>query len=371
MNDSPFPSAGPVDRRQFLGTASVFAACLAVPPTSWAAAFQKKATQMKNRHLGSLTVSELGAGCMNLAANYGPPANQATAISIIRTAHDNGVTFFDTAEVYGPHTSEELVGEALQPVRDKVVIATKFGFDIEKGGVLNSQPKHIRWAVEGSLKRLRTDRIDLLYQHRVDPSVPIEDVAGLVKDLVSEGKVLHFGLSEANVGTLRRAHAVLPVAAIQSEYSFIERSPEHNGVLALCEELGIGFVPWGPVGMGFLTGKITTQTRFDPKLDLRAGFDRFKPDAIAANKPIVDYLQQFAAKKKATPAQLSLAWLLSRKPFIVPIPGTRNPAHLSENLASVDLVLTPAEIAELEAAFAQFTVAGGRMNEMQMKVVEQ
>ena len=358
-------------RRQFLGAASTLVAGLALSPSSGSASPQRKAAHIKNRKLGSLVVSELGAGCMSISANYGPPANHAQGISVIRTACEKGVTFFDTAEVYGPHTNEELVGEALRPVRDKVVIATKFGFDIENGGVLNSQPKHIRWAVEGSLKRLRTDRIDLLYQHRVDPKVPIEDVAGLVKDLVKEGKVLHFGLSEANVGTIRRAHAVLPLAAVQSEYSFMERSPEHNGVLALCEELGIGFVPWGPVGMGLLTGKITAQTQFDPKFDLRAGFDRFQPDAIAANQPLVDTLRQFATRKNATPAQLSLAWLLLRKPFIVPIPGTRNPAHLAENQASVDLVLTAAEVAQLDNAFAQFKVVGGRMNEMQMKVVEQ
>jgi aryl-alcohol dehydrogenase-like predicted oxidoreductase len=262
------------------------------------------------------------------------------------------------------------VGEALAPIRDKVVIASKFGFDMEAGGSLNSQPAHIRKVVEASLKRLRTDRIDLYYQHRVDPKVSIEDVAGTVKELIKEGKVLHFGLSEAGAKTIRRAHAVQPVTAIQSEYSFMERSPERNGVLATCEELSIGFVPWGPVGLGYLTGKIDARTHFDPHKDLRSGFDRFKPEAIAANQPVVDLLRQFAGKKNATPAQLALAWLLSRKPFIVPIPGTRNPDHLAENLGSLDLQVSPAEIAELDEAFSKLSVHGGRMNEMQMKVVE-
>jgi aryl-alcohol dehydrogenase-like predicted oxidoreductase len=325
---------------------------------------------MKTRKLGKLEVSELGVGCMSISANYGPPADRNQGIAVIRAAHEKGVTFFDTAEVYGPYTNEELVGEALAPIRDEVVVATKFGFDIEGGGSPNSKPDRIRKVVEASLKRLRTDRIDLLYQHRVDPTVPIEDVAGTVKELIREGKVLHFGLSEASAKTIRRAHAVQPVTAIQSEYSFMERSPEHNGVLATCEELGIGFVPWGPVGMGYLTGTIDARTQFDPKKDLRPGFDRFKPDAIAANHPVVDVLRQFAGKKHATPAQLSLAWLLVRKPWIVPIPGTRNPDHLNENLGAIDVQLTPAEVAELDTAFSKLRVHGGRMNEMQMKVVE-
>ncbi|MEJ2802543.1 aldo/keto reductase [Comamonadaceae bacterium PP-2] len=326
---------------------------------------------MKTRNLGQLVVSELGAGCMSLSGNYGPPADIQQAIAIIRSAHEQGVTFFDTAEVYGPYTNEELVGQALAPIRDKVVIASKFGFELEaKAGGLNSRPERIRKVVEASLKRLKTDRIDLLYQHRVDPNVPIEDVAGTVKDLIQQGKVLHFGLSEASTRTIRRAHAVQPVSAVQSEYSFMERSPERNGVLAICEELGIGFVPWGPVGMGYLTGKITSQTRFDATQDLRLGFDRFKPHAIAANKPILDFLHQFAAAKNATPAQISLAWLLARKPFIVPIPGTRNPDHLRENLGAVNVRLTAADVAHLDSTFAGFTVEGGRMNEMQMRSVE-
>src|SRR6476619_7619872 len=232
---------------------------------------------MQKRTLGKsgLEISALGFGCKGIIQSYGRPSSRQDGIAIIRSAVDAGVTFFDTAEVYGPYTNEDLVGEALQPIRDQVAIATKFGFDIENGGVLNSQPKHIRKVVEDSLKRLRTDHIDLYYQHRVDPQVPIEDVAATIKDLIREGKVLHFGLSEASARTIRRAHAVQPVTAIQSEYSFMERSPERNGVLATCEELGIGFVPWGPVGMGYLTGKIDARTRLDPDKDLRSGFDRF------------------------------------------------------------------------------------------------
>ena len=228
---------------------------------------------------------------MSISANYGPPAPRDQGIKVIRTAHEKGVTLFDTAEVYGPYTNEELVGEALAPIRDKVHIATKFGFNLEgSGGGLNSQPERIKKVAEASLKRLRTDRIDLFYQHRVDPKVPIEEVAGAVKDLIKEGKVLHFGLSEAGAKTIRRAHAVQPVSAVQTEYSLMERSPEKNGVLATCEELGIGFVPWGPVGMGYLTGKVDARTKLDPKMDLRSGFDRFSPENLAANMPVVDAL---------------------------------------------------------------------------------
>ena len=259
---------------------------------------------------------------MSISANYGPPADRNQGIQVIRAAYEKGVTFFDTAEVYGPYTNEDLVGEALAPFRDKVTIATKFGFDIEAGG-LNSRPEHIKKVVEASLKRLRTDRIDLYYQHRVDPNVPIEDVAGAIKDLIQEGKVLHFGLSEPSAKTIRRAHAVQPVTAVQTEYSFMERDVERNGVLKACEELGIGFVPWGPVGMGYLTGKVDARTKLDPKTDLRSGFDRFSPENLAANKPVVDLLKRFAEKKNTTPAQLALAWLLAQKPWIVPIPGTR------------------------------------------------
>ena len=325
---------------------------------------------MKTRSLGKLEVSEIGAGCMSISANYGPPADKNQGIRVIRTAYDKGVTFFDTAEVYGPFTNEELVGEALAPFRDKVVVATKFGFDLEAGG-LNSRPEHIRKVVEASLKRLRTDRIDLYYQHRVDPKVPIEEVAGAIKDLIKAGKVLHLGLSEPSAKTIRRAHAVQPVTAIQTEYSLMERDPERNGVLKACEELGIGFVPWGPVGMGYLTGKIDTRTKLDPKTDLRAGFDRFSPANLAANQPVVDLLKRVAKRKNATQAQIALAWLLAQKPWIVPIPGTRNVNHLGENLAAINVQLTTADLREIDTAFAKIKVHGGRMNEEQMRIVDQ
>jgi len=308
---------------------------------------------------------------MSISANYGPAADRNQGIEVIRAAHDKGVTFFDTAEVYGPYTNEDLVGEALAPIRDKVAIATKFGFDNENGGTLNSQPKHIRKVVEESLKRLRTDRIDLYYQHRVDPQVPIEDVAAAIKDLINAGKVLHFGLSEASAKTIRRAHAVQPVTAVQTEYSLMQRDPEKNGVLAACEELGIGFVPWGPVGQGYLTRKIDARTKFDTKTDMRSAFPRFSPENIEANMPIVDWIRQFAEKKNATPAQISLAWLLAQKPFIVPIPGTRNLDHLNENVAAINVELTPAELREIDSAVSKIRVHGGRMNEEQMKVVDQ
>lgn len=325
--------------------------------------------QLGTRKLGALEVSALGAGCMSISANYGPPADRSQAINVIRAAHDKGVTLFDTAEVYGPYTSEDLVREALVPMRDKVRIASKFGFNLEAGG-LNSRPEHIRKAVEGSLKRLRTDRIDLYYQHRVDPNVPIEDVAGAVKDLIAAGKILHFGLSEASADTIRRAHAVQRVTAIQTEYSVMERSVENNGVLAVCEELGIGFVPWGPVGIGYLTGKIDASTKFDPTTDLRSGFDRFSPENMAANSPFVELLKRVAKRKNASPAQIALAWLLAQKPWIVPIPGTRNIDHLTENLGAAHVDLSPADLREIETASAAAKLHGGRMNEEHMKIVE-
>jgi len=280
------------------------------------------------------------------------------------------VTFFDTAEVYGPYTSETIVGGALEPFRNEVKIATKFGFDLTEKGGLNSRPNHIKWMVDGCLKRLRTDRIDLFYQHRVDPNVPIEEVAGAVKELIDAGKVLHFGLSEASPGTIRKAHAVQPVAALQTEYSLMNRDPEENGLLATCEELGIGFVPWGPMGMGYLTQRLDAKTSFDPRSDLRSGFDRFQPQSIAANKPFVDRVTELAKGKGATTAQLSLAWLLAKKPFIVPIPGTGKVKHLEENIEAVNLVLTAEDLKEIDRALFEFTVHGGRMNEQQMKVVE-
>jgi aryl-alcohol dehydrogenase-like predicted oxidoreductase len=326
---------------------------------------------MKTRKLGTLEVSELGFGCMNLATNYGPAASIDDAIRVIREAHSKGVTFFDTAEVYGPYTSETIVGGALEPFRNEVKIATKFGFDLTEKGGLNSRPDHIKWMLDGCLKRLRTDHIDLFYQHRVDPNVPIEDVAGAVKELIDEGKVLHFGLSEASPNTIRKAHAVQPVAALQTEYSLMNRVPEENGLLATCEELGIGFVPWGPIGMGYLTQKLDAQATFDPKLDLRSGFDRFQPETIAANKPFVDRIAELARTKDATTAQLSLAWLLAQKPFVVPIPGTGKVKHLEENIEAANLVLTAEDLKEIDRALSEFKVHGGRMNEQQMKVVEQ
>jgi aryl-alcohol dehydrogenase-like predicted oxidoreductase len=325
---------------------------------------------MKTRKLGTLEVSALGFGCMNLATNYGPAVPIDDAIKVIREAHSKGVTFFDTAEVYGPYTSETIVGGALEPIRDQVKIATKFGFDLTEKGGLNSRPDHIKWMVDGCLKRLRTDRIDLFYQHRVDPNVPIEEVAGAVKELIQAGKVLHFGLSEASAATIRKAHAVQPVAALQTEYSLMNRDPEKNGLLDTCEELGIGFVPWGPMGMGYLTQKLNADTKFDPNSDLRAGFDRFKPETLLANKPFVDCIARLAQKKKATPAQLSLAWLWARKPFIVPIPGTGKLQHLQENIGALSIVLTAEDLKEIETELSDLAVHGGRMNAEQMQVVE-
>lgn len=366
----------PFSRREFLGNAALIGAGLAVGPMSWAASSNqpKEINKMKTRKLGNLEVSEIGSGCMSISANYGPPAPRDQGIKVIRTAYEKGVTFFDTAEVYGPFTNEDLVGEALAPFRDKVAIATKFGFEFDASGQatggLNSRPEHIRKVVEESLKRLKTDRIDLYYQHRVDPAVPIEDVAGAIKDLIKAGKVLHFGLSEASAKTIRRAHAVQPVTAIQTEYSLMERSPERNGVLATCEELGIGFVPWGPVGMGYLTGKMDANTKLDPKTDFRSGFDRFSPENLAANMPFVDFLRRFAEKKNATPSQIALAWLMAQKPFIVSIPGTRNIDHLTENLGATNVHLMPADLREIETAISKIKVHGGRMNAMQMQIVE-
>lgn len=364
-------------RRKFIQQTARAAVGLVLAPTLLKAAGreteiikeEKKAYKMTTRKIGKLEVSALGAGCMSISANYGAAAEKNEGIKTIRKAYEKGVTFFDTAEVYGPHTNEELVGEALAPFRDKIVIASKFGFDIEKGG-LNSRPEHIKKVVEASLTRLRTDRIDLYYQHRVDPNVPIEDVAGAVKDLIKEGKILHFGLSEASAKTIRKAHSVQALTAVQTEYSFMERSVEHNGVLAVCEELGIGFVPWGPVGMGYLTGKINAQKTFDAKLDLRSGFDRFSPENLMANMPIVDLLNRFAATKNATASQIALAWLMAQKPFIVSIAGTRNINHLENNLGALNIQLTPADLLELETEFAKLKVYGGRMNAMQMGYCE-
>lgn len=318
---------------------------------------------MQKRKLGStLEVSAIGLGCMGMSVNYGDSPDKQDLIAFTRTAVERGITFFDTAEVYGPFANEELVGEALAPVREQVVIATKFGFEIdpqtrERRG-LNSQPAHIKQAVEGSLKRLNIDTIDLLYQHRVDPNVPIEDVAGAVKDLIQAGKVKYFGLSEAGAQTIRRAHAVQPVAAVQNEYSLWARDAEAE-VLAACEELGVGFVPWSPLGQGFLTGTVSTDQTFAAN-DIRSRFPRFTPEAMAANQPLVELVGKIAQRQQATPAQIALAWLLAQKPFIVPIPGTRKLHRLEENMASAEIELTAADLHELDTESAKIEVQGAR-----------
>jgi aryl-alcohol dehydrogenase-like predicted oxidoreductase len=326
---------------------------------------------MQKRQLGKsgLEVSALGFGCMNLSFGYGPAADKQQAIKVIRAAVERGVTFFDTAEVYGPFTNEEVVGKALAPFRDQVVIATKYGFDLTAFPGLNSRPEHIKQVVEESLKRLNTEVIDLLYQHRVDPNVPIEDVAGAVKDLIQAGKVKHFGLSEAGAKTIRRAHAVHPVTAVQSEYSLWTRDPEAE-VLPVCEKLGIGFVPWSPLGQGFLTGTVDATMTFDTISDLRATFPRFKPEAIKANQPVVDFLKAIAKRKNATPAQIALAWLLARKPWIVPIPGTRKLELLEENLRAVEIELTADDLRKIDSAFSKITVQGARLPEEHMKLID-
>jgi len=326
---------------------------------------------MKMRTLGkSLTVSALGYGCMGIEGVYGPGADRQQGIAIIRAAVERGVTLFDTAEAYGPFKNEELVGEALAPVRDRVVIATKFGFGINPDGSrygVDSRPEHIRQVTDAALKRLRIETIDILYQHRVDPKVPIEDVAGTLKELIAQGKVRHFGLSEASVKTIRRAHAVQPVTAVQSEYSLWTRDPERNGVLATCEELGIGFVPFSPLGAGFLTGKIDTGTKLDPK-DFRSISPRFADDARAANMALVDLIKRVAEKKRATPAQIALAWLLAQKPWIVPIPGTKKVERLEENLGAADVQLTAADLREIEEATSRIPVVGERLPEAVLKL---
>jgi len=321
---------------------------------------------MKKRKLGNLEVSAIGYGCMGLSYGYGPATDRHEGIALIRAAAERGVTLFDTAEAYGPFTNEELVGEALAPIREQVVIATKFGWNIdpetgERRPGLNSRPAHIKLATEGMLKRLKTDRIDLLYQHRVDPEVPIEDVAVAVKDLIAAGKVIHYGLSEPGAQTIRRAHAVHPVTAIQSEYSIWTRDPEPE-VLPACEELGIGFVPWSPLGQGFLTGKIDANTTFDSS-DFRSSFPRFTPEAREANLALVELLKQIGGRKKATPAQVALAWSLAQRPWIVPIPGTTKLHRLEENLGSADVELAPDDLRDIEASFARIPVEGARLPE--------
>jgi len=327
---------------------------------------------MQKRKLGNsgLEVSALGLGCMGMSFSYGPPKDKREMTSLLRAAVERGITFFDTAEVYGPFLNEELVGEALAPLRDRVVIATKFGFDLtpdfDPRGTkglpgLNSRPEHIKQAAEGSLKRLKVDVIDLLYQHRVDPNVPIEDVAGAVKDLIQEGKVKHFGLSEAGVQTIRRAHAVQPVTALQSEYSLWTRTPEKEVIPAL-EELGIGLVPYSPLGKGFLTGKIDENARFDSS-DFRSTLPRFTPEALKSNQALIDLLAGIGERKKATPAQIALAWLLARKPWIVPIPGTTKLHRLDENIGAVSIELTPDDLRDIDNAASKITVQGARYPE--------
>jgi aryl-alcohol dehydrogenase-like predicted oxidoreductase len=377
---SPDHSAfGNQGRRAFVKHSVLLGAVAAVGPMIGAGAAHAQGKQtiqhtqgktMKQRTLGTMKVSEIGLGCMEFAGNYNVPVPKEQAIKTIRTAVENGVTFFDTAEVYGPYVSEEFVGEALAPFRDKVQIATKFGFAIDGTIALNSHPEHIHKVVEQSLKRLRTDHIDLYYQHRVDPAVPIEEVAGALKDLIKQGKVLHWGLSEASAKTIRRAHAVLPVSAVQTEYSLWTRNVELNGVLATCNELGIGFVPWSPVGAGVLTGTIDTNTKFDAKTDFRAAFPRFSKEFLKLNMPLVEWLKDYAAKKGATPAQVSLAWLLAKGPNIVPIPGTRTGAHLLENIGAQRLQLTAADVLEIDTKLGKYPVFGDRMGDAHMSQID-
>ena len=361
-----------IGRRDFMLTGLGLAAMSLLPGTASAAAKAIESGSNEGnlpvRKLGTLEVSAISLGCMSMnSGNYNPPRTVREMAPVIHQAIERGVTYFDTAEVYGPFVNEELVGEALYPYRNKVVIATKFGWEIDyatgrRTGGLDSRPEHIRAVVEASLKRLRTDRIDLLYQHRVDPKVPIEDVAGMVKDLIAEGKVKHFGLSEPGLQTLRRAHAILPVAAVQNEYSLLTRDPE-NGMLATLEELGIGLVAWSPMGLGLLSGTIDENTKFNAPgyTDYRLSNPRFLPENIKANMALVEFVRTWAQRKDVTPAQLSLGWLLAQKPWIVPIPGTTNPRHLDENLGALSVRFTPAELAEFNTALAKVVVHGKRL----------
>ena len=327
---------------------------------------------MQKRPLGkNLEVSALGLGCMSMTSAYGPAADKGEMVQLIRTAHDKGVTFFDTAEAYGPFANEELVGEALQPIRDKVVIGTKFGFDIDpvtgkRGAGTNSRPEHIKTVADACLKRLRTDHIDIFYQHRVDPDVPIEEVAGAMKDLIAAGKVKHFGLSEAGVETIRKAHAVQPVTAVQSEYSLFWRGPEDE-LLPVLQELGIGFVPFSPLGAGFLTGQIDENTKFDPS-DFRNHVPRFSPEARKANMVLVHAVKAAAERKGITPAQFALAWLLAQKPWIVPIPGTTKVKRMEENLEAANVELTDSDLKQIEDATSRLSLEGARLPEAMLKM---
>ena len=368
-----------ISRRNFisltaLATAGLATGCSVLSSTNNNKNNSNNMIKNEKRKLGTLEVSAIGLGCMNLTWAYGAGVDKNTGIALIRNAYEKGVTFFDTAEAYGPFIDEEYVGEALKPMRDKVVIATKFGFDIDfdtkqfKG--LNSRPEHIRKVVDMQLKRLKTDYIDLLYQHRVDPNVPIEEVAGLMKDLITEGKIKHYGLSEAGSQIIRRAHKIHPVTAVQNEYSLWTRDSEIFA-FPTCIELGIGIVPWSPLGMGYLTGKINSSTKFADG-DLRGRFPRFTPEAIKANQPVVDLLKKVALQKNSTPAKIALAWLLAQHPSIVPIPGTTNLIHLAENIDAVNVNLTAEDVQLINTEFAKITITGERTSESlkQMSDVE-
>ncbi|MES3035643.1 MAG: aldo/keto reductase [Gemmatimonadota bacterium] len=369
--DSSDRTSTDLSRRSFLEAAALAAAAACMSSAAWATPLRPAQTRVGNaalqlqstdrRRLGTLEVSTVGLGCLPMINFYDRPKNPAEMVRLLRAAHEAGVTFFDTAEVYGPYVDEEIVGEGVRPFRNEVVIATKFGLD----GGLNSKPERVKAAVEGSLRRLKTDRIDLLYQHRVDPNTPIEDVAGAVKDLIAEGKVKHFGLSEPGLNTVRRAHAVLPVTAIQNDYSLVTRTAE-EGTIALCEELGIGFVAWWPLHAGFLAGAITKKTRFSHG-DYRNGLPRFAPEALEQNLKILAYLKQWGQRKNATPAQISLAWLLAQKPFIVPIPGTSNRAHMQENNAAVSVRFTSSEWREFNAGFSQLPIVGAANHDVTLR----
>jgi aryl-alcohol dehydrogenase-like predicted oxidoreductase len=363
-------------RRDFLALVGLAATATAMPAAASSGQAAPSGARPGRRKLGALEVSELGLGCMSMAGVYNAPADKAQMVALIRAAYDRGVTFFDTAEVYGPFYSEEIVGEALAPLRGKVQIATKFGFALQgftptpgqslaAGLKRDSRPENIRRAVDGLLKRLRIDTIDLLYQHRADPNVPVEDVAGTVKDLIQAGKVRHFGLSEMSPATIRRAHAVQRVAALQSEYSLLERVVEAD-VLRTCEELGIGFVPWGPLGRALLTGRFDATSTFEP-VDRRNSVAAFKPEASKANMALVALVREWAKRKDVTPAQFALGWLLAQKPWIVPIPGTTNPRHMEENVGAVALRLSPAELGEIRTALLKITLVGVRTPDSALK----
>ena len=386
-NETEVPEHDPSGRRDFLAKAALVGAGLAIGPlarsvSAQAAAAAPRGTNnglptennaMKTRKLGTLEVSAMGMGNQNFAGMYGPPPERQEAVRIIRAAYERGVTFFDVAQVYGPFLGEEITGEALAPMRDKVVIATKFGFDFTPEGENrgnNSTATVIRRETEGSLRRLRTDYIDLYYQHRIDPKTPIEEAAGTVRDLIREGKVRHFGLSAAGAATIRRAHRVQPVTAVQNEYSVWTRDPEQE-VLPVCEELGIGFVPWSPLGMGYLTGTVTPFMEFGPAdLRRRASLPRFTPEARRANWPVVELLQRVGARRNATPGQIALAWLLARKPWIVPIPGPTTREHMDENTDALKIHLTAAEIREIDRGFARIRVQGARLSPSMLAAID-